>query len=151
MRIRKQFMGAAGVLAMTAGLLGVSAAAAPSANAAGACTTSNTFKNAMGYTLYVPTGYPGGIGTSCVLSRGSSGSAVRALQWTLKKCYDSTIVVDGVFGAHTESVLKRAQSYYGAAPDGVYGPETYRKILFWFYKWENGTQRNACWKSSTGF
>lgn len=69
-------------------------------------------------------------GFSCLLGNGNAGSAVRALQKGLKKCYSSGLVVDGIFGNRTETVLKSAQRSAGVTADGVYGPQTANAIKF---------------------
>ncbi|MET7826294.1 peptidoglycan-binding domain-containing protein [Streptomyces sp. NPDC005386] len=55
----------------------------------------------------------------CLLAVGNTGEGVRALQRTLRKCYGSTIVADGVFGRATRDALKYAQRQAGTQDDGV--------------------------------
>jgi hypothetical protein len=66
----------------------------------------------------------------CVMGQGAVSSGVRVLQYTLNQCYFENLEEDGNFGAQTRSALIRAQDEAGATPDGVYGPETRRKILW---------------------
>ncbi|MFE6475663.1 peptidoglycan-binding domain-containing protein [Streptomyces rochei] len=65
---------------------------------------------------------------SCVLSTGNQGNGVRALQESLRGCYQRNIAIDGVFGPATREALLQVQRTVGAATDGVYGPETRRKM-----------------------
>ncbi|MGW8987105.1 peptidoglycan-binding domain-containing protein [Streptomyces parvus] len=65
---------------------------------------------------------------SCVLSSGNQGSGVRTLQQSLRECYQRNISVDAAFGPATREALLQVQRRVGAATDGVYGPETRRKM-----------------------
>ncbi|MEU3254302.1 D-Ala-D-Ala carboxypeptidase family metallohydrolase [Streptomyces sp. NPDC006997] len=67
---------------------------------------------------------------SRTLSQGSSGSDVSQLQIRLGGYpgYGSVLAVDGSFGPATAAALKRFQSAYGLAADGVAGPNTYNKL-----------------------
>ncbi|GEC08197.1 muramoylpentapeptide carboxypeptidase [Streptomyces spinoverrucosus] len=64
------------------------------------------------------------------LSRGSSGADVTQLQIRLGGYpgYGAVLAVDGDFGPATEAALKRFQSAYGLAADGVAGPNTFNKL-----------------------
>lgn len=93
---------------------------ATTANAAGTCDRTKNYQRAI-----VPAS---GSGVDCLLSVGNTGEGVRALQRTLRKCYGSTIVADGVFGPATRDALKYAQRQAGTQEDGVYGPDTRRAI-----------------------
>ncbi|GAA0251849.1 hypothetical protein GCM10010492_60350 [Saccharothrix mutabilis subsp. mutabilis] len=64
----------------------------------------------------------------CVLGQGNYGNAVLALQQSLKYCYGKNIAVDKDFGPATRTALIQVQRAVGADPDGVYGPETNRKM-----------------------
>ncbi|HET9381304.1 MAG TPA: D-Ala-D-Ala carboxypeptidase family metallohydrolase [Streptomyces sp.] len=67
---------------------------------------------------------------SRTLSNGASGSDVTQLQIRLGG-YAGTgavLAVDGAFGPATEAALKRFQSAYGLAADGVAGTNTYNKL-----------------------
>lgn len=61
-----------------------------------------------------------------VLRRGSSGSAVKALQKRLNKNYPaySRLVEDGLFGPATEAVVREFQRRAGLTVDGIVGPQT---------------------------
>ncbi|GAB2610693.1 D-Ala-D-Ala carboxypeptidase family metallohydrolase [Streptomyces capparidis] len=67
---------------------------------------------------------------SRTLSQGSSGADVTQLQIRLGGYpgYGSVLAVDGEFGPATAAALKRFQSAYGLAADGVAGPATYNKL-----------------------
>ncbi|WP_019814034.1 M15 family metallopeptidase [Saccharomonospora saliphila] len=64
------------------------------------------------------------------LQRGASGSDVTQLQirvagWV---SYGENLAIDGQYGPATEAAVKRFQSGYGLAADGVAGPQTYNQI-----------------------
>lgn len=67
---------------------------------------------------------------SGTLRKGSTGAAVRELQIRIAGYpgYNSNLVIDGVFGDATVAALKRFQSAYGLASDGVAGTQTFNKI-----------------------
>lgn len=54
-----------------------------------------------------------------IIKKGSKGAAVKELQKALG------ITADGIFGAHTEEVLKAFQEKEGLVPDGIAGPATF--------------------------
>jgi len=62
-----------------------------------------------------------------VLSVGSTGSAVTALQTNLNKV-GYTVTVDGIFGTGTESVVKQFQTAHGLTVDGKVGNATKTKL-----------------------
>ncbi|MEV6963245.1 D-Ala-D-Ala carboxypeptidase family metallohydrolase [Streptomyces sp. NPDC051207] len=64
------------------------------------------------------------------LSEGASGSDVTQLQIRLGGYagYGSVLAVDGSFGPATSAALKRFQSAYGLAADGIAGSNTYNKL-----------------------
>jgi zinc D-Ala-D-Ala carboxypeptidase len=64
------------------------------------------------------------------LSQGASGADVTQLQIRLGGYpgYGSVLAVDGSFGPATSAALKRFQSAYGLAADGVAGANTYNKL-----------------------
>lgn len=55
---------------------------------------------------------------------GSEGDAVRGVQVLLPP-----LDVDGVFGPETESAVRRFQQQWGAEPDGIVGPVTWRTLV----------------------
>jgi peptidoglycan hydrolase-like protein with peptidoglycan-binding domain len=63
-------------------------------------------------------------GTGAVLKQGSQGPEVKQLQETLNKLGYSVGTADGVFGAQTETAVKRFQADKGLEADGVVGPKT---------------------------
>ncbi|AXI85020.1 peptidase M15 [Streptomyces sp. ETH9427] len=64
------------------------------------------------------------------LSQGASGADVTQLQIRLSGYpgYGAVLTVDGQFGPATTAALKRFQSAYGLAADGVAGPNTFSKL-----------------------
>ncbi|MEU0654848.1 D-Ala-D-Ala carboxypeptidase family metallohydrolase [Streptomyces albogriseolus] len=64
------------------------------------------------------------------LSQGASGADVTQLQIRLSGYpgYGAVLAVDGAFGPATTAALKRFQSAYGLAADGVAGPNTFSKL-----------------------
>jgi peptidoglycan hydrolase-like protein with peptidoglycan-binding domain len=62
------------------------------------------------------------------LKKGSTGNPVRRAQKRLTLAGYDTGGVDGIFGANTESAVKRFQRDYGLDEDGIVGPMTWDKI-----------------------
>ncbi|MFJ6215701.1 D-Ala-D-Ala carboxypeptidase family metallohydrolase [Streptomyces sp. NPDC092296] len=68
-------------------------------------------------------------GWSRTLQQGASGSDVTELQirvagWAAAGAQQTYVAVDGAFGAGTAAAVKRFQSAYGLASDGIAGPQT---------------------------
>jgi peptidoglycan hydrolase-like protein with peptidoglycan-binding domain len=59
---------------------------------------------------------------------GSRGDAVRAVQGQLRNQYGYRVVVDGTFGADTQTAVKSFQSKRGLHADGVVGLATWKVI-----------------------
>jgi peptidoglycan hydrolase-like protein with peptidoglycan-binding domain len=59
-----------------------------------------------------------------MLRRGSSGSAVTALQIKLNAAGFSAGTADGKFGVKTEAAVRAFQQARGLAVDGIVGPQT---------------------------
>jgi peptidoglycan hydrolase-like protein with peptidoglycan-binding domain len=66
----------------------------------------------------------------CWMSLNNESGGVSALQRGLRYCYAQDIAIDGNFGPRTRDALRRVQGRVGAQQDGVYGPETARKMKF---------------------
>jgi peptidoglycan hydrolase-like protein with peptidoglycan-binding domain len=62
------------------------------------------------------------------LKKGSTGNPVRRAQKRLTLAGYDTGGVDGIFGANTESAVKRFQRDHGLDEDGIVGPMTWDKI-----------------------
>ncbi|MET8023795.1 peptidoglycan-binding domain-containing protein [Streptomyces avermitilis] len=124
---------AAALVLLTGALSGVGVAGAATANAAGTCDRAKNYQRAI-----VPASESG---VDCLLTVGDRGEGVQALQRTLRKCYGSTIVADGVFGSATRDALKYAQHQANTQDDGVYGPNTRRAIKHHPKSWFRGCQR----------
>lgn len=75
-----------------------------------------------------PAPEPGWPVNNILLYRGMTGEAVRKLQRRLKAVIVSQLVVDGIFGAHTEAAVRAFQSSRYRRPplavDGIVGPAT---------------------------
>lgn len=64
-----------------------------------------------------------------MLSRGSSGGTVQALQ-ALLVGYGDKVDVDGIFGPDTEKAVRRYQEKHSLDADGIVGPKTWAMLLF---------------------
>jgi zinc D-Ala-D-Ala carboxypeptidase len=64
------------------------------------------------------------------LRRGMSGSDVTQLQIRIAGYpgFGGVLAIDGAFGPATEAALRRFQSAYGLAVDGIAGPQTYSRL-----------------------
>jgi peptidoglycan hydrolase-like protein with peptidoglycan-binding domain len=62
------------------------------------------------------------------IKKGSKGNPVRRAQKRLTLGGYDTGGVDGIFGAKTESAVKRFQKDMGLTQDGIVGPKTWDKI-----------------------
>ncbi|MFE6976196.1 peptidoglycan-binding protein [Streptomyces sp. NPDC057682] len=134
MSINKRLYAALTAGALTAGLLGVAGAAAPSAAAA---STFRPCDASWGYETkpyYHPRPYHfnNGVnsGWECYMSRGNTGPGVKTLQRAMNRCYGKSLTLDGIFGAATETALKSVQGKHGLTKDGKYGPKT-RNAMNW--------------------
>lgn len=79
----------------------------------------------------IPTTVDGG-SDFCLMSLGSLGGGVHALQDTLNHCYPgNNLTEDGNFGPLTRQALENAQRAAHITVDGVYGPETLDHLLWW--------------------
>jgi hypothetical protein len=68
---------------------------------------------------------------SRVLSRGARGTDVSGLQTIMVRrypAYAKTLVVDGIFGAGTERVIREFQKRAGLTVDGIAGRKTFRAL-----------------------
>lgn len=59
-----------------------------------------------------------------MLTKGSSGDEVTALQNTLSKLGFDVGEADGIFGAKTEAAVKAFQESRDLPADGIYGPDS---------------------------
>jgi hypothetical protein len=97
----------------------------------GTCATTQRVAYANDVLAKYGTGGTGGGTTETalpVLRNGSSGSAVRTLQYMLRASGRS-VTADGVFGSGTESAVRSYQSAHGLTVDGVVGNNTWYSIL----------------------
>lgn len=63
-----------------------------------------------------------------ILKRGSTGNPVRRAQYRLTAANYDVGGVDGIFGAKTETGVKKFQQDNGLTADGIVGPHTWQKI-----------------------
>lgn len=61
--------------------------------------------------------------------RGSTGSAVKAVQYVLAHTYGASIAVDGAFGPTTEGAVISFQRSHGLGVDGIVGPQTWQALV----------------------
>ncbi len=97
----------------------------------GTCATSQRIAYAKDVLAKYGTGGSGGGSTETalpVLRNGSSGTAVRTLQYMLRAS-GRPVTADGVFGSGTESAVRSYQSAHGLSVDGVVGNDTWYSIL----------------------
>ncbi|MFE3516489.1 peptidoglycan-binding protein [Streptomyces sp. NPDC059166] len=67
-------------------------------------------------------------GTTPVLTKGSSGDAVKRLQRTLTAALGRTVTADGAFGARTDTAVRDYQSSRSLGVDGSVGPATWEAL-----------------------
>ncbi|MFJ4269646.1 peptidoglycan-binding protein [Streptomyces coelicoflavus] len=114
MSLRKRLALTVSVTALVGGVLSVPAAAAAPAPE----TVSGSSATALG-----PCNYSG---SHPVLSRGSTGSAVRHAQCLLNRVWGySAVDIDGIFGEVTETAVTIMQVRCRIADDGIIGPNTW--------------------------
>ena len=110
----------------------------PTASAAGypSCVGTAVI-TVSGKSITVPTVVTSGkVTIKCVLGKGNSSSAVKALQNAAIKCYAlsvGSVGADGIFGTVTTAAVKSIQKkggLTGSQVDGVYGPVTHGVTKF---------------------
>lgn len=97
----------------------------------GTCATTQRVAYADDVLAKYGTGGTGGGTTETalpVLRNGSSGSAVRTLQYMLRAS-GRAVTADGVFGSGTDSAVRSYQSAHGLTVDGIVGDNTWYSIL----------------------
>jgi hypothetical protein len=97
----------------------------------GTCATTQRIAYANDVLSKYGTGGTGGGSTETalpVLRSGSSGSAVRTLQYALRAA-GYGLTADGAFGSGTESAVRSFQSSRGLTVDGVVGDNTWYAVL----------------------
>lgn len=67
-------------------------------------------------------------GTTPVLTKGSSGDAVKRLQRALTAALGTTVSADGAFGTATDTAVRSYQSSRGLSVDGSVGPNTWAAL-----------------------
>ncbi|MBM2620993.1 peptidoglycan-binding protein [Actinoplanes sp. LDG1-06] len=94
------------------------------------CTRAAQFTSGGYLANYVPV--TSGRSTNCILSKGNNSGAVTGLQSNLNICYQRNLALDGDFGQNTKNALIYAQGKMKTDTDGVYGPDTRKKMLMYF-------------------
>jgi len=62
---------------------------------------------------------------------GSTGNAVRAVQWSLRNVYGfHNLAVDGIFGPATRNAVIQFQLRFHIAADGIVGPVTWNTLVW---------------------
>lgn len=79
--------------------------------------------------LKKPNGKYSGIIPNTTLKKGSKGESVKYLQKFLNWYGNFKLIVDGELGELTESALKIFQKTEGISADGVYGTNSYNKLI----------------------
>jgi len=116
-------------VAFAAAGTGAFVVAAPAQAATPTCTSIYVVRSGSTYANYPANGN----NIACLMGVNNSGTAVRALQRGLNKCYSAGLKVDGIFGSKTAAALRVAQRRAGVDDDGVYGPQTAVSINFPYY------------------
>ena len=75
---------------------------------------------------------------SCVMDEGNQSAGVWVLQLALNECYGQGIAGDSIYGPETKEAVKHAQRKHRIPDDGVFGPQTSRKMVFPKFKRGNG-------------
>ena len=63
------------------------------------------------------------------VKKGSSGDAVRAVQYLMVHKHGYGITVDGVFGNETDKAVRDLQKVYGLVVDGIVGQNTWKALV----------------------
>ena len=83
----------------------------------------------------VPSTFDNTLNEDCLMSLGSFGHGVIALQDTLNNCYPgNNLTEDSNFGPLTRQALENAQRTEHITADGVYGPQTRDHLLWWDFR-----------------
>jgi peptidoglycan hydrolase-like protein with peptidoglycan-binding domain len=78
--------------------------------------------------IVVGSSAPAEAATPCVQKlyrMGSRGDCVRYIQ-ALQNWGPTTIAVDGIWGAKTETAIRKYQRFWGLQADGIVGPKTWK-------------------------
>jgi hypothetical protein len=133
MRINVRRIGAvlvAAVAGLGLNLVASGPASADTMLAAVSCTRAAQFVSGGYLANYVPVTSSGS--TNCQLSQGNNSLAVWGLQLNLNICYNRNLETDHDFGQLTKNALIYAQGQMGTSRDGVYGPDTRKKMKMYF-------------------
>ena len=96
-------------------------------SAAVTCNSGQLWSFGIGYQVELPY-YSSSDTIDCNMGKGANSNAVKLLQQDLNDCYKRGLKVDGDFGDKTLAALIYAQGKAGTTADGVYGPNTRKKM-----------------------
>ncbi|MET8876460.1 serine/threonine-protein kinase [Nocardia sp. NPDC004604] len=81
--------------------------------------------------LELPSGAADHDDAHCALNEGDRGDSVTALRQALNMCHGIQLDATTVYDAPMKRAIRHLQLDYGAAVDGIYGPETRAKAVQW--------------------
>lgn len=138
MRLMKYLVsGLAFLFVVTGGVAGVGGFS-PANAATQECRGTTGFYLTSGY-AYVPTtaNYTGN--RDCWIDKaGAYNEAAWYLQYHLKNGESYALSVDGYYGNETVETVRKVQRRYGLFQDGVYGPATGHKMVWYGGYWRYG-------------
>jgi peptidoglycan hydrolase-like protein with peptidoglycan-binding domain len=132
-----------GIAAAALAVSGLAVSAGSASAATPLCQKMITFTNPAGDRIVVPATNSGE--TACTIGRGqvANTAVVTGLQRGLIQCYAGVRLAapysdefvrdldrDGSFGPRTEAAVKGVQKHIRATPDGIYGPNTRKRMSF---------------------
>ncbi|MEV5238457.1 peptidoglycan-binding domain-containing protein [Streptomyces cinnamoneus] len=137
LRFRHAATAGAGAMLLASGFVAVTAGQAQAATPICTKTVTKWYQDFSGPVAAASNG-----SLDCQLGPGNSSSAVRALQYSLKRCSTADPgAIDGIYGSGTKAAVAKVQRTHGVSPaDGLYGPKT-RKVFNWIV---TGPKGAAC-------
>lgn len=135
--VRRLAVAGCGSVLLASGLVAVTAGQAQAATPVCTKTVTKSYQDFSGPVAAASNG-----SLNCQLGPGNSSSAVKALQYSIKRCASiDPGPIDGIYGRGTKAAVARLQRANGVTPaDGLYGPKT-RKVFSWIL---TGPRGAAC-------
>ena len=126
-----------------AGLVGLSS---PASAALPTCNYQSQYWHPVysNYYYFRPTTDWNNNDTNCRLAYGNQAFGVKALQDSLRSCYNQNIAVDGIFGTQTRQAVINVQNFHHLTSDGVFGPATSNAMVWPKYNYSGGGLV-GCW------